>query len=237
MIAAGILRSLISPPDQIPRMSLNSETARSQMLGQQIRACEVTDPRVLAALSAVPREDFVPPGFGELAFADTAIPIGHGQRMLTPQIEGRILQALRIRSSEDILEIGTGTGFFTACLGRLGRSVDSIDIFAEFVAGARRHFEEHHISGVNIEVADAATCSWSRQYDIVVISAALPQLTSRYTDLLKPRGRLFVFTGVAPIMRAQLVTRMADTSVRAESLFETLVDPMINARSEAAFVL
>jgi len=207
------------------------------MLGQQIRTCEVTDPRVLDALGAVPREDFVPPGFGELAFADTAIPIGHGQRMLTPQIEGRILQSLQIRSTEEILEIGTGTGFLTACLGRLGASVHSIDIFSEFVSSARRHFEEHRLSRINVEVADATTCSWPNQYDVVVITAALPQLTSRYTDLLKPLGRLFVFTGVAPIMRAQLVTRMADTSLVTENLFETLVEPMINARSEAAFVL
>jgi len=207
------------------------------MLGQQIRTCEVTDPRVLDALGAVPREDFVPPGFGELAFADTAIPIGHGQRMLTPRIEGRILQSLQIRSTEEILEIGTGTGFFTACLAHLGSGVHSIDIFSEFVSTARRHFEEHRLSGISVEVADATTCSWANQYDVVVISAAVPQLSSRYTDLLKPRGRLFVFTGVAPIMRAQLVTRMTDTSLVTENLFETLVEPMINARSEAAFVL
>jgi protein-L-isoaspartate(D-aspartate) O-methyltransferase len=207
------------------------------MLGQQIRACEVTDPRVLEALGAIPREDFVPPGFGELAFADTAIPIGHGQRMLTPQIEGRILQALQIQPNEEILEIGTGTGFLTACLRRLGASVHSIDVFSDFVSAAQRRLDQHRLSGISVEVADATTCHWSRQYNVVVISAALPQLSARFTDLLKPHGRMFVFTGEAPIMRAQLVTRMEDGSLATDNLFETLVEPMINARPEATFVL
>jgi protein-L-isoaspartate(D-aspartate) O-methyltransferase len=217
--------------------TLNLESARAQMLAQQLRTNEVTDSGVLEVLASTPRESFVPPGFGELAFADMAIPIGHGQSMLTPQIEGQILQVLQIRSIEDILEIGTGTGYLTACLARLGAHVHSIDIFPEFVSSAQRRFEEHRLSGITTAAADATSCDWTREYDVVVISAALPQLDERYTNLLKPRGRLFVFTGQQPVIRAQLVTRALDGSLATDNLFETSVEPMINAHSNAAFEL
>ena len=206
------------------------------MLSQQIRTSEVTDPRVLDVLASTPREEYVPPGFRELAFADMAIPIGHGQRMLTPQIEGRILQFLEIRSIDEILEIGTGTGFLTACLARLGASVHSIDIFADFTSAARRRFDDQRLAGIRAETADATTCEFPAVCDVVVISAALPQISPRYTDLLKPGGRMFVFTGTAPAMTARLVTRTGD-SIVTENLFETLVEPMINARSDAPFEL
>lgn len=207
------------------------------MLAQQLRTCEVTDPQVLGVLGTTARESYTPQGFADLAFADTAIPIGHGQKMLTPQIEGRILQTLQVSSIDEVLEVGTGTGYLTACLARLAASVHSIDIIADFVAAARRRFEEQRIVGIRAEVADATTCEWSQQYDAIVVSAAVPQPTTRFTDLLKPKGRLFVFTGVAPVMKAQLVTRNPDESLATENLFETVVEPMINARSEAAFTL
>ena len=217
--------------------SLNLETARSQMLAQQIRTSEVTDSRVLDILATTPRELYVPQGFRELAFADTAIPIGHDQKMLTPLIEGRVLQALQIRSIDEVFEIGTGTGYLTACLARLGSRVHTIDIFAEFISAARRRFDEQRLAGIQAEVADATVCNWPGQFDVVVISAALPQLTERYTNLLKPGGRMFVFTGVQPAMKAQLVTMTTDGSIQTENLFETRVEPMINARSSAAFEL
>ncbi len=207
------------------------------MLAQQLRTCEVTDPRVLDVIATTPRESFVPHGFTELAFADTAIPIGHGQSMLTPQIEGRILQTLQIRSIEDVMEIGTGTGYLTACLARLGSRVHSIDIFPEFVSSAERRFSEQRLSGIEVEAADATTYEWHGQFDIIVISAALPQLSPRYTDLLKPGGRMFVFTGSHPVIKAQLVTRSPDDTLETEALFETSLAPMINARSDAAFEL
>jgi protein-L-isoaspartate(D-aspartate) O-methyltransferase len=217
--------------------SMNLEAARSQMLAQQIRTSEVTDSRVLDVLATTPREAYVPQGFAELAFADMEIPIGHDQRMLTPQIEGRILQALQIQSVDEVFEIGTGTGFLTACLERLGSHVLSIDIFAEFVSAAQRRFQEQRLSGIQVDVADATVFEWPRQFDVVLISAAIPQLSTRYTDLLKPGGRLFVFTGAEPVIRAQLVTRLTNESLETENLFETSIEPMINARSEAAFEL
>lgn len=207
------------------------------MLSQQLRTCEVTDPRVLEVFATTPRESYVPQGFAELAFADTPIPIGNGQSMLTPQIEGRILQTLQVRSIDEVFEIGTGTGYLTACLARLGARVHSIDIFSEFASAAQRRFEEQRLSGIQVDAADATVCEWPGQFDVVVISAALPQLTSRYTDLLKPGGRLFVFTGVDPVIKARLVTRSTNDSFATETLFETSVEPMINARSDAAFEL
>jgi protein-L-isoaspartate(D-aspartate) O-methyltransferase len=217
--------------------SLNLEAARSQMLAQQLRTCEVTDPHVLDVLATTPREAFVPSGFSELAFADTAIPIGHGQSMLTPQLEGQILQTLQIRSIEEVMEIGTGMGYLTACLARLGSRVHSIDIFPEFTSAAERRFSEQRLTGIQVEAADANTYEWPGRFDVIVISAALPQLTSRYTDLLKPGGRMFVFTGVDPVIKAQLVIRSTEEDFETETLFETSVAPMINARSDAAFEL
>lgn len=217
--------------------SMNIEAARAQMLAQQLRTCEVTDERILDVLSSTPREAYAPAEFSELAFADTAIPIGHGQRMLTPQLEGQILQTLLVRSIDEVVEIGTGTGYLTACLARLGSRVHTIDIHEDFVDAARQRFTEQRLGNIEAVAADATVCDWPGQFDVAVISAALPTVTSRYTDLLKPGGRLFVFTGSAPVIRAQLVTRSADDSVHAENLFETSVEPMINAQSDDVFVL
>lgn len=207
------------------------------MLAQQLRTCEVTDPRVLDVLATTAREAWVPEEFRQLAFADTAIPIGHEQKMLMPQIEGQILQYLQLRSIDEVFEIGTGTGYLTACLARLGSRVHSIDIFEDFVAAAQQRFDEHRLSGITLEAADATACEWPGQFDVVVISAALPQLTSRYIDLLKPGGRLFAFVGSAPVIKAQMVTKPTDDSLQTENLFETSVEPMINARPEDAFEL
>lgn len=207
------------------------------MLSQQIRTCEVSDSRVLDVLATTPREAYVPEGFAELAFADTAIPLGNGRKMLTPQLEGQILQTLQIQSIEEVCVIGTGSGYLTACVSRLAARVHSIEIFADFVSAAQQRFAEQRLDNINVEVADATACDWPGQFDAGIISAALPHLTPRYTDLLKPGGRLLVFTGVAPVIRAQLVTRLTDDSLETDNLFETSIEPMINARPDDTFEL
>lgn len=207
------------------------------MLAQQLRTCEVTDTQVLDVLATTPREAYAPQEFAALAFADTAIPIGHSQRMLTPQIEGRILQKLQIRSIDEIFEVGTGTGYLTACLARLGSRVHSIDIFDDFVAAAQQRFAEQRLSNIETTPADATSSDWPGSFDVAVISAAVPKLTSRFTDLLKPGGRMFVFTGTEPVIRAQLVVRSPDDSLQIENLFETSVEQMINVQAEDTFVL
>jgi protein-L-isoaspartate(D-aspartate) O-methyltransferase len=154
---------------------MNVETARSQMLGQQIRAWDVLDNRVLAVLGEVPREEFVPADFRELAFADIEIPLQHDQCMMAPKIEGRLLQALELEPIDDVLEIGTGTGFLTACLSRLARSVTSVDIFEEFVGNAGRLLQTHCLRNVNLQTADALELGTGTRYDAIAITASLPE--------------------------------------------------------------
>ena len=207
---------------------MNIEAARAQMLGQQIRAWEVLDSRVLRTLGNTPREAFVPERYRDLAFADTEIPLGHGQSMMTPQVEGRLLQALQVTSIDEVLEIGTGSGYLAACLGRLGASVTSIDIFPEFIEAAEAKLAEQRIRNVTLQTADAATFDNSDKFDVVAVTASVPVLTDQLVQFLRPGGRMFVVVGRAPIMEARLVTMQVDGNQRIESLFETMLAPMLN---------
>lgn len=207
---------------------MNIEAARSQMLGQQVRAWEVLDSRVLSTLGKTPREAFVPERYRDLAFADTEIPLGHEQFMMTPQVEGRVLQALQVTSIDEVLEIGTGSGYLAACLGKLGASVTSIDIFPEFVEAAVEKLAAQRIRNVTLRTADAATFDNSEKYDVVAVTASVPMLTDQLVQFLRPHGRMFVVVGRAPIMEARLITMQTDGSQRVESLFETVLAPMLN---------
>jgi protein-L-isoaspartate(D-aspartate) O-methyltransferase len=207
---------------------MNIEAARSQMLGQQIRAWEVLDPRVLGTLGKTRREAFVPEGFRELAFADTEIPLGHGQAMMTPQVEGRLLQALQVTSIDEVFEIGTGSGYLTACLASLGAHVTSIDIFPEFVESAQAKLATQRISNVTLHAADATTFDNNDKFDVVAVTASVPAVSAQLVQFLRPGGRMFIVVGRAPIMEAQLITMQADGTTVVESLFETLRAPMLN---------
>jgi protein-L-isoaspartate(D-aspartate) O-methyltransferase len=216
---------------------MNFEVARTQMLGQQIRAWEVLDDRVLGVLAGLPRERFVPKEYRELAFADIEIPLGHGQSMLAPKIEGRVLQALAIEPFDEVLEIGTGSGFLTACLARLGRQVTSIDIFGEFTAAARRALADESIGNVELLTGDALALGSERQFDAIAVTGSVPVLDDFFPRMLRPQGRLFVVAGRAPVMEARRLTREADGRVTSESLFETVLTPLINAERPEPFVL
>jgi protein-L-isoaspartate(D-aspartate) O-methyltransferase len=216
---------------------MNFEVARTQMLGQQIRAWEVLDDRVLAVLHETPRERFAPEAYRELAFADIEIPIGHGQTMLHPKIEGRLLQSLQVEPVDDVLEVGTGTGFFTACLAKLGRSVTSVDVFADFIAPARDRLEEEGVRNIDLAAADAFTLQYEGRFDAIAVTGSVPELDERFPRMLKPRGRLFVVVGRPPVMEARLVTRQPNGDWTAESLFETLLAPLVNAERPEPFVL
>jgi protein-L-isoaspartate(D-aspartate) O-methyltransferase len=216
---------------------MNVEAARAQMLGQQIRAWEVLDDRVLHALEQTPRERFVPEDYRDLAFADTEIPIGHGQAMLAPKIEGRLLQALQIEPIDDVLEVGTGTGFFTACLARLARRVQSVDIFPDFVDSARAKLAAEGRVNVEIQSADALQLELPGRFDAIAVTASVPVLDDTFVRMLKPRGRLFVVVGRAPIMEARLLTLQPSGDTTSRSLFETLLTPLINAERPEPFVL
>lgn len=205
------------------------------MVTQQVRAWAVLDPAVLRVMSEVPRERFVPPAYRALAFADTAVPLPGGQRMLTPQIEGRILQALAIGPSDRILEIGTGSGFLTACLARLGAHVTSLEIRAELAEPARRALRETGAANCEVLVQDAFAWQPPAAFDCIAVTGSLPLPDTRFQDWLAPGGRLFVVVGQPPAMEAWLVRRDAQGAVRGESLFETSLPPLDNAPRPDSF--
>jgi protein-L-isoaspartate(D-aspartate) O-methyltransferase len=216
---------------------MNLEVARAQMLGQQIRAWEVLDDRVLRVLGETPRERFVPADLRELAFADTEIPLGHGQMMLAPKIEGRILQALQVEAVDSVLEIGTGTGYLTACLAQLSKHVTSVDIFPDFVAMARENLSEQEIRNADVQDGDALALQLPASFDAIAVTGSLPELDEQFIRMLRPHGRLFVVVGRAPVMEARLITMQANGDWTTASLFETVLTPLVNAERPEAFVL
>ncbi len=215
---------------------MDTLAARQQMVDQQIRTWEVLDPRVLDVLSAVPREAFVPPAYAELAFADAPIPIGFGQTMLAPKLQGRILQALGINAADGILEVGSGTGYLSACFSLLGASTRSIDIHPQLIALARANLRALPAAKVDFETRDAFDAAALGQYDVVAITGSLPVYDARFERSLRVGGRLFAIVGLAPVMDAILVRRVDENEWIRESLFETVVEPLINAAAPQKFV-
>lgn len=211
--------------------AMDLEHARQQMLGQQIRAWEVLDDAVLDALSAVRREDFVPPDYRSLAFADCPIPLGHDQEMLSPSLEGKILQSLTLRKADTVLEIGTGSGYLTACLAELAGEVLSVDIFDEFVVDTQQKLAAASIVNATVEHRDAFTLDEGRQFDAIAITGSIPRHSNLFTKMLRPGGRMFVIVGQEPIMEACLVTAHGNGQSTVESLFETLVSPLVGVES------
>jgi protein-L-isoaspartate(D-aspartate) O-methyltransferase len=216
---------------------MNFDVARTQMLGQQLRAWSVLDDRVLRAFAETPREDFVPADYRDLAFADAEIPLGHGQSMLAPKVEGRVLQALQAEAIDDVLVVGTGSGYLTACLARLAKQVTSVDIFPEFVAAARARVAANGIHNVELKAADALALSYPSRFDAIAVTASLPQLDPHFVRMLRPQGRLFIVIGREPAMEARLITLQPNGATTTTSLFETVLAPMINAERPEPFVL
>lgn len=216
-------------------MNAKTEAARRQMIDQQVRTWDVLDARVLGALGAVPRERFVPEAYRGVAFADAPIPIGHGQWMLPPALEGRILQALAPLRGERALEVGTGSGFFAACLAQMTGSVDSIEIHADLAAGAARAISEAGISRVTVEPGDALTREFDAAYEVIAVTGSLPAPERRLERALVIGGRMFVVVGVAPVMEARLVTRTGEDSWLSEPLFETRIEPLLLPTAPSPF--
>jgi protein-L-isoaspartate(D-aspartate) O-methyltransferase len=214
---------------------MNIDFARHQMVDQQVRGWEVYDSAVLAVMQQLPREQFVPLGFETIAFADTEIPIGHGQSMMTPALEGRLLQSLKLDKSHDVLEVGTGSGFLSACLGRLAHSVTSIDIYQDFLDSAAANLADTGIDNVELLHMDALQELPDGLYDAIAVTGSVPVFDPRYVMALKPGGRLFVIIGEAPVMDARLVERIGDNDWRSETLFETELAPLVNVVTPTAF--
>lgn len=211
---------------------MDFEKARFNMVEQQVRPWDVLNPRVLEVISEIPRENFAPDEYKNLAYVDTSIPLGSYEdqpcNMAHPIIDGRILQELDIDDEDLILEIGTGSGYLTACLAKLGRHVDSVDINEDMTAMAEKNLQALGINNVNLSTGDASkTWEQKRNYDVIAITAAMKTIPTSYKKLLKTGGRLFVVTGDAPAMTAYRVTRTDENKWTTEELFETSIEPMI----------
>jgi len=215
---------------------LDLVAARRQMIEQQVRAWEVLDPGALIVMERVPREEFAPAPYRELAFADLCVPLGHGQNMLAPSLEGRILQALAVQADDRVLEVGTGSGYFAACLGGLARSVRSIEIFADLAGTARDNLARTGANNVTVEVMDAMTFEADGGYDVIALTGSLPVYDPRFERALAMGGRLFVVTGQGSAMAAQRITRTGPGQWLRESLFETSIDALIHAQQPPKFV-
>ena len=209
--------------------------AREQMIEQQVRAWEVLDERVLDVMRKVPRELFVPPEQRYRAYADAEVPLPGGQNMLRPSVVGRLLQALLPAAAERVLEIGTGTGFVTACLRAMATQVRTLEIFPELAGIARRNLALSGLGDVEVVDADAMQGDSGARYDVIALTASLPVYDARFERMLAVGGRLFVVVGAAPVMDARLVTRTSEDSVTTRSLFETVIDPLVNAARPAEF--
>jgi len=205
------------------------------MVQQQIRSWDVLEPSVLEVISRLHREQFAPPGFEDLAFADAEIPLPHGQVMMKPNVEGRLLQALELEAPHNVLEIGTGTGYLTACLAHLSAAVTSIDVFSDFVSLAKSNLADSGVHNIELLCMDATNEIPKGLFDAVAVTASLPVFDTRFLDAMKPGGRMFVIVGDPPVMDARLVTRIGENDWTTESLFETSLRPLVNASRPSAF--
>jgi len=217
---------------------MNVEQARFNMVEQQIRTWEVLDQQVLDLMAEVPREDFVPVAYRNLAFADTCIPLQHGQSMMLPRVEARMLQALQVERDHRILEVGTGSGFVTALLARLGGHVTSIEIHDSLGADAKAKLDAHGIENVDLYSGDASR-GWERAapYDAVAVTGSIPVPEENFQNSLAIGGKLFVVVGQEPAMQALLITRNSVSQWTTECLFETVLPPLVGVEEPERFVL
>jgi protein-L-isoaspartate(D-aspartate) O-methyltransferase len=214
---------------------MQTADAREQMIEQQVRAWDVLDERVLDVMRRVPRELFVPQPQRYRAYADVEVPLARGQRMLRPSVVGRLLQALLPKGGERVLEIGAGSGFISACLRAMATHVRSLEIFPELADEARHNLALLGMRDVEVVDADALQGDTGARYDAIALTASLPVYDARFERMLAVGGRLFVVVGEVPVMDARLVRRTAEDSVATQSLFETVIDPLVNAARPAEF--
>ena len=217
-------------------MTIDYAHARELMVEQQVRPWDVHDARVLEVLRTLPREAFMLPAQRDLAYADVPLPLGDGQFALKPVVIGRALQALSLDGTEDVLEIGTGSGYLTACLGNLAREVVSLEIHPELAAAARARLDATGLgSNIRIDTADALAWDTDRRFDVVCVTGAVAVVPARFLQWLRPGGRLFVVRGVSPVMEAVLHVNDVN-GPRIESLFETDLSYLVGAAPAPQFV-
>ena len=213
----------------------STQPALDQMISQQVRTWEVLDARTLEAMRRVPREPFVPPARLSLAYADCALPLPCGKHMLTPMLVGRILQALGVRPGEQVLEIGTGSGYLSACLAALGGRVQSLELHGAIASLARANLQAAGIANIEVTTADGAALVSETAYDAIVLTASLPIYDARFERALKYGGRLFAVVGTGPVMEARLIERRGASDFSTRLLFETSLEALENVPIPPAF--
>ena len=219
-------------------MMLNLELARHNMIEQQVRPWDVLDARVLGTMSALRREDFVPAAQRNLAFADLCLPLGHGEVMMKPVLEGRLLQAVSPQADESVLEIGTGSGFLTACLARLGGAVTSVEQHADLADAARARLAAAGIANAQVETVEAIRAfDPGRTFDVMVVTGAVCELPRHWRGWIRPGGRIFAIAGLSPAQRAILYTCADDGRWTETALFETDLPYLRHAEPPQRFVL
>ncbi len=209
---------------------MNIEQARFNMIEQQIRPWDVLDQDVLNLLSVVKRENFVPAAYRDIAFADLELPLPAGEHMLFPRVEARIMQELAVKKHEAVLEIGAGSGYMAALLAHRARHVLTVDIKPELADLAKRNLADNGVTNAEVALGDGAR-GWAAAapYDVICVSGGLPVLPQEMLEQLKIGGRLAAFVGTAPVMKAQVITRIDEKQYRVADVFETYVEPLINA--------
>jgi len=214
----------------------NFETARFNMVEQQVRPWDVLDPQVLQLQGSAPREDYVPEAYRQLAYADIEIPLGHGEAMMYPRVEGRLLQALSLKPTDRVLEIGTGSGYVTSLLAHLADSVHSIEIYPEFSQSAAQKLSAHNVTNVTLETGDGVR-GWQAHapYDAILVTGSIPELYDEFKQQLAIGGRLAVVVGTGEVMEATQVVRTGDNSWVTTSLFETELKPLVHADAPRQF--
>lgn len=210
--------------------AMNVDQARLNMIEYQIRPWEVLDQQVLDLLYAVKREDFAPPAYRMLAFSDLEIPIGQGECMWPPKLEARVLQALAVKPTDQVLEVGTGSGYFTALLARLAQHVYSVELNPVLKATGEANLRRAGVDNATVELGDAAR-GWTKHapYDIIVLTGSTPELPQALLQQLKPGARLFAVVGNPPVMAARMVTCTGEGAYNAVDLLETQIAPLKNA--------
>lgn len=215
---------------------MDLEEARFNMIEQQVRPWSVLDTTVLQTMGNIPRDHFVPENLVSMAYADIEVPIGHDEKMMFPRVEGRMLQELELSIEDECLEVGTGSGYITACMATMAKYVDSIDIYDDFLENAVHRLEQINVSNIQLTNQDALLMEGTaKRYDAIAVTASLPEYTPLFENLLKPDGRLFIVIGTGETMHALKIVKKGSSFIR-QSLFETSLKRMVGAREITKFL-
>lgn len=206
------------------------------MVEQQVRPWDVLDDKVLNTLEAIPRDQYVPAQYVNLAYADTAIPLNDRTSMMHPILEGRLLQLLDIQPEDKVLEIGTGSGYLTACLASLACHIESVEIDEALQQQAKQQLQKAAIENVELRCGNGLDINFAKyKYDVIVLTGSVSQISDDIKQALTLKGRLFAVTGKAPAMQAHLITRTSESDWANECIFETVLSPLVHGEKPAEF--